>query len=156
MVTSDVITTVPDASLFRVVIADDDESAVDLMREAFERTDIDCELDSVSNGQQLLDYLRKQEDRALNRPSLIFLDLNMPGKDGRQTLQEIKSDPNLKDIPVIIMTSSELEEDIDSSYASGVNAYLKKPNLFADLVSMTKAIKEFWFGCASLPQKPNS
>ncbi|MBC7997634.1 MAG: response regulator [Leptolyngbya sp.] len=155
MVASEIITVVTDSSLFRVVIADDDESAVDLMREAFERTAINCELDSVSSGQQLLDYLRRQEDRALNRPSLIFLDLNMPGKDGRQTLQEIKSDPTLRDIPVIIMTSSELEEDVDSSYASGVNAYLKKPSLFADLVSMTRTIKEFWFGCASLPQKPN-
>lgn len=146
---------VSETSLVKVVIADDDESAVDLMREAFERTAIDCDLDSVSSGQQLLDYLRKQEDLAL-RPSLIFLDLNMPGKDGRQTLQEIKSDPKLRDIPVIIMTSSELEEDVDRSYASGVNAYLKKPSLFADLLQMTRAIKEFWFGCASLPQKSNN
>lgn len=80
----------------------------------------------------------------------------MPGKDGRQTLSEIKADPDLKDIPIIIMTSSELEEDIERSYQSGVNAYLKKPNVFADLVRMTSAIKEFWFDCATLPQHPFS
>ncbi|HNB24720.1 MAG TPA: response regulator [Candidatus Melainabacteria bacterium] len=138
----------------KVVVADDDQSAVDLLREAFERSAFSCQLEAVFSGQQLLDYLRKEEGREDERPSLILLDLNMPGKDGRQTLREIKADPELKNIPIIIMTSSELEEDIEKSYQSGVNAYLKKPNLFADLVKMAGAIKDFWFGCATLPQHP--
>ena len=140
----------------KVVVADDDQSAVELLREAFERSALTCQLEAVFSGQQLLDYLRNEETRQNERPSLILLDLNMPGKDGRQTLSEIKADPDLKDIPIIIMTSSELEEDIERSYQSGVNAYLKKPNVFADLVRMTSAIKEFWFDCATLPQHPFS
>lgn len=138
----------------RVVVADDDQSAVDLLREAFERSSLGCEIDAVFSGQQLLDYLRNENTMAGDRPCLILLDLNMPGKDGRQTLAEIKTDPSLKDIPIIIMTSSELEGDIERSYQQGVNAYLRKPNVFADLVKMTSAIKEFWFGCATLPHHP--
>lgn len=143
-----------ETKLARVVVADDDHSAVDLLREAFERASLGCEIDAVFSGQQLLDYLRKEDVTQGDRPCLILLDLNMPGKDGRQTLTEIKGDPNLKEIPIIIMTSSELEEDIEISYRSGVNAYLKKPSVFSDLVKMTTAIKEFWFGCATLPHHP--
>ncbi len=142
---------VTDAKPARVVVADDDHSAVELLREAFERSSLGCEIDAVFSGQQLLDYLRRERSPASERPSLILLDLNMPGKDGRQTLAEIKSDPSLKDIPIIVMTSSELDEDIERSYQQGVNAYLKKPSVFGDLVRMTSAIKEFWFGCATLP-----
>lgn len=142
------------AKLAKVVVADDDQSAVELLREAFERSAMACEIDAVFSGQALLDYLRKESPDSSERPSLILLDLNMPGKDGRQTLSEIKADPGLKDIPIIIMTSSELEEDIEKSYQCGVNAYLKKPSVFADLVKMTSAIKEFWFGCATLPHHP--
>ncbi|HIA51943.1 MAG TPA: response regulator [Candidatus Melainabacteria bacterium] len=142
------------SNLAKVVVADDDQSAVELLREAFERSSFSCELDAVFSGQQLLDYLRKDHAKDNERPSLILLDLNMPGKDGRQTLSEIKADPSLRDIPIIVMTSSELEEDIEKSYQSGVNAYLKKPSVFADLVKMTSAIKEFWFGCATLPHHP--
>jgi CheY-like chemotaxis protein len=145
---------VTNARTAKVVVADDDQSAVELLREAFERSSLSCELDAVFSGQQLLDYLRKEETTESERPSLILLDLNMPGKDGRQTLSEIKADPNLRDIPIIVMTSSELEEDIEKSYQCGVNAYLKKPSVFADLVKMTSAIKDFWFGCATLPQHP--
>ncbi len=140
----------------KVVVADDDQSAVELLREAFERSAFSCQLEAVCSGQQLLDYLRNQDGKEDERPSLILLDLNMPGKDGRQTLTEIKADPDLKDIPIIVMTSSEMEEDIERSYRSGVNAYLKKPSVFADLVRMTTAIKEFWFGCATLPHHPFS
>ncbi len=150
------ISLVTNSKQAKVVVADDDQSAVELLREAFERSSLTCELDAVFSGQQLLDYLRKEEDAVRERPSLILLDLNMPGKDGRQTLSEIKADPNLRDIPIIIMTSSELEEDIEKSYQCGVNAYLKKPTVFADLVKMTSAIKDFWFGCATLPNRPFS
>ncbi len=140
----------------KLVLADDDRSAADLLREAFERSSLACEIDAVFSGQQLLDYLRNEDVDESERPSLILLDLNMPGKDGRQTLSEIKADPGLRNIPIIIMTSSELEEDIEKSYQSGVNAYLKKPSVFSDLVKMTSAIKDFWFGCATLPQHPFS
>lgn len=150
------IFSVTDTKPARVVVADDDHSAVELLREAFERSSFDCQIDAVFSGQQLLDYLRKDDAPDADRPCLILLDLNMPGKDGRQTLTEIKGDPNLSDIPIIIMTSSELEEDIERSYQQGVNAYLKKPGVFADLVRMTKAIKEFWFGCATLPHHPDT
>lgn len=146
-------TLVTNAKPARVVVADDDRSAVELLREAFERSSCSCEIEAVFSGQQLLDYLQKVEDDDQKRPSLILLDLNMPGKDGRQTLTEIKADPALCDIPIIIMTSSELEEDVARSYQSGVNAYLKKPSVFSDLVKMTSAIKEFWFGCATLPHQ---
>lgn len=147
---------VSNVKLAKVVVADDDQSAVELLREAFERASLTCDLDAVFSGQQLLDYLRKEDAAVEERPSLILLDLNMPGKDGRQTLTEIKADPDLRDIPIIIMTSSELDEDVETSYQCGVNAYLKKPSVFADLVKMTSAIKEFWFGCATLPQHPLS
>ena len=153
---SEIFSLVTNARTAKVVVADDDQSAVELLREAFERSSMACEIDAVFSGQQLLDYLRKVDVAQCERPSLILLDLNMPGKDGRQTLSEIKADPNLRDIPIIIMTSSELEEDIEKSYRCGVNAYLKKPTLFSDLVKMTSAIKDFWFGCATLPQHPFS
>ena len=145
---------VTDSKPKKVVVADDDQSAIELLREAFERSSLTCEIDAVFSGQQLLDYLKKVDAAMEERPSLILLDLNMPGKDGRQTLLEIKADPRMKDIPIIIMTSSELEEDVDKSYQCGVNAYLKKPSVFADLVKMTSAIKDFWFGCATLPHHP--
>lgn len=112
---------------------------------------------SVWNGEELMDYLRQKgkytEGDSAPRPALILLDLNMPRKDGREALQEIKSNPEFKTIPVVVLTTSNSEIDVEQSYRAGVNAYITKPARFSDLASAFKVLYEFWFEVVRLPSK---
>lgn len=107
------------------------------------------------NGQDALDYLNKRgvyaKDRSVNRPSLVLLDLNMPGIDGRQVLQKIKSDLKLRSIPVVILTTSADSKDIDQCYSIGASTYIQKPVSFDGLTEAIRTMKDYWFGVAILP-----
>ena len=137
-----------------ILIADDDEDdrmfAEDALRESFELES----LDFVEDGEELMDYLHQRAQyEGAPRPGLIILDLNMPRKDGREALREIKNSPSLRQIPVVVMTTSHAEEDIYSTYDLGVNSFVTKPVTFRDLVEMMKAIGTYWFGLVELPSK---
>lgn len=146
-------------SSISILVADDDPDDRQMTKEALEENFLLNELHFVEDGQQLMDYLRKQgrfADASINapRPVLILLDLNMPKKDGRECLKEIKSDPDLRSIPIIILTTSKAEEDIIKTYDLGVNCFVTKPVTFTELISVTRSIGQYWFEIVKLPN-PN-
>ena len=138
-----------------ILMADDDPEDRMLAQEAFDESRISNALQFVEDGEQLTDYLYergKYSDKGTApRPGLILLDLNMPRKDGREVLKEIKSDPDLRRIPVVILTTSKAEEDIIRTYDLGVNSYITKPVTFAGLVDVIKAFGQYWFSIVELP-----
>lgn len=132
-----------------IIIADDDQDDKLLIQEALEDNGIGREdVVLTSDGEELVKVLRNYN----NEPCIVFLDLNMPRKDGRQALKEIKSDPALKHIPVLIFTTSAAYDDIVSSYRSGGNTYFTKPSRYADLVEIIRAIKSYWLEHATLQE----
>lgn len=138
-----------------IVVADDDPEDCMLVQDALEESRLANELHFVGDGEELLDYLHRRgsyADPAVSpRPGLILLDLNMPRKDGRETLEEIKNDPHLRQIPIVVLTTSEAEEDIFRSYDLGVNSYITKPVTFESLVQVMKALGKYWFEIVELP-----
>jgi CheY-like chemotaxis protein len=140
-----------------ILVAEDDEDDRLLLSEALLENDYIDHLYFVEDGVELMDYLYHQgeySDAELSpRPSLIFLDLNMPRKDGRIALQEIKADPNLRQIPVIILTTSKAEEDIFKTYDLGVNSFITKPVTFQSFVEVMRSLKHYWFEVVELPNK---
>ena len=122
------------------------------MIEAYEESGIPFELVSVKDGVEAMKYLRRQGVySSAKRPALVFLDLNMPRKDGRQVLAEMKEDADLKDIPVNVLSTSRSEEDIAQAYKLHANCYLSKPSNMEGLVHLVKGVDTFWFGLAALP-----
>ncbi len=140
-----------------VLLADDDEDDLILIKEAFDEADFPVDLRSVKDGEELVDYLRhcgeSVDSHLERRPDLILLDLNMPRKDGREALQEIKADPRLKCIPVIVLTTSHEQKDIARCYAFGASSFITKPVSFKGLVEAMEALGKYWFETASLPQR---
>jgi CheY-like chemotaxis protein len=140
-----------------ILCAEDDPEDRMLVAEALEESRLANELHFVNDGEELMDYLFRRDkyveliDQPL--PGLILLDLNMPRKDGREALKEIKADPNLRRIPVVILTTSEADEDIFRSYDLGTNSYITKPVTFDSLVQIIKALGEYWFEIVALPTK---
>ncbi len=138
-----------------VLIADDDQEDQMLIKEAFEESCLVNTLAFVEDGEELLDYLHRRNGysnpSASPRPGLILLDLNMPRKDGREALKEIKSDPDLRKIPVVVMTTSKAEEDILRTYDLGVNSFITKPVTFEGLVDVVKMLGKYWFQIVELP-----
>ena len=138
-----------------ILYADDDAEDRMLVKEAWDESRLANELHFVEDGEELMDYLRRAgqyahlNDSAL--PGMILLDLNMPRKDGREALQEIKADPRLRSIPVIVLTTSKAEEDILRAYDLGVNSFILKPVTFESLVEITKALSKYWFEVVELP-----
>lgn len=132
-----------------VLMVDDDEDDFFLVRSAFKQNGFTSELRLLPNGQELMDYLYRRgiySDPSLSpRPRVILLDLNMPQKDGRQTLREIKSDPDLKSIDVVIFTTSWLEEDKASTLELGASSFITKPTSFNELVEVFKVQGARWF-----------
>ncbi|HEY9712961.1 MAG TPA: response regulator, partial [Chroococcales cyanobacterium] len=119
---------------------------------ALEGTKLANKVSVVHDGVEALAFLRKQgQYSAALRPSLIFLDLNMPKKDGREVLEEIKNDDDLKDIPVVILTTSRDEEDIAKSYKAHANCYVSKPVDMKQFLKVVQAIDDFWFAVVELP-----
>lgn len=138
-----------------ILMADDDQDDCLLVRDAFAESRLGNDLRFVGDGEALLDYLRHRGNYADQtkspRPGLILLDLNMPRKDGREALAEIKSDPDLKTIPVVVLTTSKVEEDILRSYDSGANSFITKPVTFEGLVQVMRALGKYWFEIVELP-----
>ena len=141
-----------------ILLADDDVDDRLLARDALAENRLANNLQCVEDGEELLDYLfrrGKYTDPATSpRPGLILLDLNMPRKDGREALKEIKSHPDLKKIPIVVLTTSKTEEAICRSYKLGVNSYITKPVTFSSLVEVMKALGRYWFEIVELPGNP--
>lgn len=138
-----------------ILIADDDADDRMMIQEAFEDNDIGDTTAFVEDGEELLDYLRcknKYAHLAGNRyPGLILLDLNMPRMDGREALREIKADPDLCRLPVVILTTSKAEEDIARTYGLGVSSFITKPLNFDDLFAIVKIVCDYWTKVVALP-----
>ena len=133
---------------FSILLADDDEDDCFLFVEALQEIQIATKLTTVRNGEQLLYLLESMEEEL---PHVLFLDLNMPRKDGRTVLKEIKSDPVLRQIPVVVLTTSKADEDVYRSYDLGVNSYIVKPVTFEALVDILQTLEKYWFEIVELP-----
>jgi two-component system, response regulator len=138
-----------------ILIADDDADDRFMIREALLESRIANELYEVADGEDLMDFLRHagqySNGNSFPHPGLILLDLNMPRKDGRQALKEIKSDPALRSIPVVVLTTSRAEEDIYRTYDLGVSSFITKPVTFDGLVDIMRTIGKYWFEIVELP-----
>jgi len=129
-----------------ILLADDDPDDRALTQDAFKRHRLANELRSVVDGEELMDYLNKRGPYVnAPRPGLILLDLNMPRKDGREALKEIKADARLKNIPIVVLTTSGEEEDILKTYDLGANSFIRKPVGFDALVRMIDTLGRYWF-----------
>jgi CheY-like chemotaxis protein len=149
------MTQMPDPSEFQVVdvlLVEDDEGDVLMTREAFEHYKIHNTLHVVTDGEQALQFVRQQGDFAdAPRPGLIMLDLNLPRRDGLEVLAELKNDPELRVIPVVILTTSQAEEDIVRSYSLHANAYVTKPVDFERFIDVIRQIDSFFITVVKLP-----
>ncbi|MEN6545405.1 MAG: response regulator [Armatimonadia bacterium] len=138
-----------------LLIADDDLEDCMMMREALEESHLANDLRFVHDGEELMAYLRREGKYSTPgeapRPGLILLDLNMPRKDGREALGEIKADPQLHAIPVVVLTTSRAEEDVYRSYELGVNSYISKPVTFASFMDMVHTLGKYWLEIVELP-----
>ncbi len=139
-----------------ILLADDDEEDRELARDALEDARLANQLRCVVDGQDLLDYLRREGRWAgpsvqAPRPGIILLDLNMPKKDGREALAEIKADKSLRQIPVVVLTTSKDEADVFRSYDLGANSFITKPVTFTGLVEVMRSWSHYWFEIVELP-----
>ena len=137
-----------------ILMADDDADDRVLARDAMEESRLGNCLRCVEDGQELMDYLTRTGKYArvdAPRPGLILLDLNMPRKDGRQALREIKANPDLRRIPVVVLTTSKTEEDILRTYDLGANSFITKPVTFDRLVEIVRTLGRYWFNIVELP-----
>jgi CheY-like chemotaxis protein len=135
-----------------VLLVDDDPGDTLMIREAFEHNKVSNALESVADGVQAMQYLRREGEYAnAARPDLILLDLNLPRKDGREVLAEIKGDPALATIPVVVLTTSHAEEDVLKSYQLHANAYVTKPVDFERFIEVVRQIDEFFVTVVKLP-----
>lgn len=140
-----------------ILMVDDDEEDRMLTKEALTESRVAGDLRFAADGEELLDYLRCRgrysPPNDPPRPALILLDLNMPRKDGREVLREIKSDPALRAIPVIILTTSRAREDIERSYHLGANSFVTKPPTFSSLVQAMRVLGHYWTDVVQLPSR---
>jgi CheY-like chemotaxis protein len=137
-----------------VLLVDDDPGDTLMIREAFEHNKVRNALASVADGVQAMQYLRREGEYAnASRPDLILLDLNLPRKDGREVLAEIKGDPELSTIPVVVLTTSHAEEDVLRSYQLHANAYVTKPVDFDRFIEVVRQIDEFFVTVVKLPRQ---
>jgi len=138
-----------------ILMAEDDPDDQKITRKAFERAKLRNRLIFVNDGQELLDYLHRRGEfadaEAHPFPDLILLDLNMPRKDGRAALSEIREDPELRHLPVVAMTTSKAEQDILQSYQLGVNSFITKPVTFNELVEVVQELNTYWVKIVKLP-----
>lgn len=135
-----------------ILIMEDNPTDVMIMQEALTNAKVRINLHVASDGVAGLEYLRRMGEHAnAVRPDLILLDLNMPRKDGHEVLAEIKADTSLSGIPVVILTTSQAEDDVARAYAGHVNCYIRKPLDFGRFVEVIKSIEHFWFTVVTLP-----
>lgn len=137
-----------------IFLVEDNRADIRLIQEALKHSLVHHQVITVRNGMDAMAYLR-QEGEYVNspRPDLILLDLNLPRKDGREVLAEIKSDPHLKHIPVVVLTTSRNEDDISQSYDLHVNCYITKSRNLKELFTIVKGIEEFWLQTVTLPSE---
>jgi CheY-like chemotaxis protein len=145
------------AKISTILMAEDDSDDRLLAQDALKESGLVSDLRFVEDGVELMDYLHRRNKYGQNasspRPSLIILDLNMPRKDGREALKEIKADPALRKIPVVVLTTSTADTDISRVYELGANSFISKPVAFNSLVGVMKAIGDYWFSVVVLPVK---
>jgi CheY-like chemotaxis protein len=145
-----------EARSITILMADDDEDDRLMTKEALTEARLVNEIKFVVDGEELMDYLYQRDkfaDPASSpRPGLILLDLNMPKKDGREALKEIKADSDLRQIPIVVLTTSKAEEDIYRSYDLGVNSFITKPVSFDGLVFVMTTLAHYWFQIVKLPK----
>jgi CheY-like chemotaxis protein len=135
-----------------ILLVEDNAGDVELTREAFADARSGNRLHVASDGVEALAFLRREgKYRGAPRPDLILLDLNLPRKDGREVLAEIKADERLRLIPVVVLTTSQAEEDVLTSYQLNANSYVAKPAAFAALAQVVRSIECFWFSAVVLP-----
>lgn len=146
-----------DAKRVPILLAEDDPDDQYLISEALDENQLNARLYVVSDGEQLLDYLKRrgkyQDEEKYPMPGLILLDLNMPRKDGREALREIKADPALQQIPILALTTSQAERDVVLTYQSGVSGFITKPVSFSGLREVMKSIGAYWLDTARLPSE---
>lgn len=135
----------------KILLVEDSPSDIRLIREALKETPVPVQITVARDGIEAMDYLRQTEAGLANRPDLMLLDLNLPRKNGREVLAEVKGSPTLKQIPVLVMTSSRSDEDISEAYSLNANCYIAKPGDLKEYVEVVRAIEEFWFLTATLP-----
>lgn len=138
-----------------ILLADDDPDDRQLTKEAFAECHLVNQVHFVEDGEELMDYLLRRGKYEYMKgeplPGLVLLDLNMPRKDGREALKEIKAHPDLRRIPIVVLTTSKAEEDILRTYDLGVNSYVTKPVTFQSLVDTVKVLGKYWFEIVELP-----
>lgn len=137
-----------------ILIADDDHDDCQMIKEALHESRLLNQLHFVHNGEELMKHLNRMIEKCHPLPGLILLDLNMPKMDGREALKEIKSHPLLRQIPVVVLTTSKAEEDIFKTYNLGVNSFITKPIAFDSLVQTMRDLGRYWFEIVELPD-PN-
>jgi CheY-like chemotaxis protein len=139
----------------QVLLAEDDPDDRELVAQALDESRWRTELHIVEDGEDLMDYLHRRKTYASDtdspRPDLILLDLNMPRKNGREAVREIKADANLRQIPVVVLTTSKSDEDIFFCYDAGVNSYVTKPETFGVFLDVVKQLHHYWLGLGELP-----
>jgi CheY-like chemotaxis protein len=142
-----------------ILIADDDPDDRMMTRDAFEEARLVNELHFVEDGEELMDYLYRRGKFSsvipAPRPGLILLDLNMPKKDGREAIREIKADSRLRRIPIVVLTTSKAEEDVLRTYDLGVSSYITKPVTFDALVDLMRTLGKYWLEIVRLPPQAN-
>jgi CheY-like chemotaxis protein len=140
-----------------VLLVDDNPADIDLTRDVLQHSNFPNQVCAVNDGKEAMAFLQQEGKYAgTPAPDLILLDLNLPCKDGRSVLSEVKAHPRLRSTPVVIFSTSQAGRDIASSYELGANSYVCKPGNLHDFVSAVDAIGEFWFGCARWPHEENS
>jgi two-component system response regulator len=140
------------AEPIEILLVEDSPSDIDLTREALEDTKVHNNLNVVMDGVEALAFLRREGEHAdAPHPDLILLDLNLPKKDGREVLAEVKSDPELRRIPVVVLTTSEAEQDIVESYNLHANCYVRKPVDLDAFLHVVRSIDNFWLAIVKLP-----
>lgn len=135
----------------RLLLVEDSPSDVRLIKEALKELGAPVQLNVARDGVEAMEYLRQAELGYVNRPDLILLDLNLPRKNGREVLSEVKNSYGLKHIPVVVMTSSRSDDDVAQCYALNANCYITKPIDLTDYINVVHAIEDFWFFTATLP-----
>jgi CheY-like chemotaxis protein len=139
-----------------ILLAEDDPDDIYLISEAVDECGLEVQLFVVQNGEELLNYLYQRGNDATGEkavpPDLILLDLNMPFKDGREALEEIKKDPAISSIPVIVLTTSSAEADLEWSYKCGASGYITKPSSFRELREVVNKIGAYWLSTVMLPE----
>ena len=140
-----------------ILLVEDSPADVLITREAFQEFKVANPLHVVEDGVEALAFLRQEgKYAAAPRPDLILLDLNLPRKNGREVLAEIKADPRLKSIPVVVLTTSKSEQDVLQSYDQHANCYIVKPVGFDNFVEAIKTVRQFWFNIVTLPSEVNN